>query len=553
MPFPAASFTCLAALAFPFGVPAAAPTSLAAAPRDMNLAADVETLRPGAPVLVLSSPEQDHPNPPADGRFGLGRAALELGAVYTLGAVWYEATVDLNRLDFDFDRTVSSQWDRLIGGRGYRFDDNDRTTNIAHAFVGRTYHGLARTNHATMLQAFLFDLTASSIWESVFENREVFSINDTIVTSVGGVSLGESAFQLGELFARSAPTWRNRLILTLFSPARAFLSLTEGGRLPHPTSVDRHGIADDVYHRFVLSAGGSFATTATSSAPAGAATTSSAAPSSSFAAHLDMELINLRAYGREGKTQRSLSGGEATGLSVGYEGTTERLDELTVSARTSLFGTFAQDVAGDAGDQHGGALIFAAGSAFDLGLTEGERPQDFVTAIHMIGPTADALIYRGPMTFRLSSDVYGDFAMVRPFALGPDAPAAVLDSTKSVLREHDYYYAMGLTAAARAEARYAHVRAGAAFEWSGYDSIDGLDRAQDAYTSPTGVYHPGVTDDFAITDQRVKVRVYTELPTPVNDLRFGLSFDLQHRSGEMKDLMRSEDEGRAAAVLSYVM
>jgi hypothetical protein len=273
----------------------------------------------------------------------------------------------------------------------------------------------------------------------------------------------------------------------------------------------------------------------------------------SLAAHLDMELIALRSYGREGTAQRNLSGGEATAFSAGYEGTPERLDELTVAARTSLFGRYSQNVVGDDRERRGSSLLLAAGSAFDLGLTEGERTNDFVTAIHMIGPTADALIYRGPLTVRLASDVYGDFAMVRPFALGSDTPVSVMEGTKSVLREHDYYYAMGLTAAARAEARYAGVRAGATFEWSGYDSIQGLDRAQDAYTGPTGIYHAGVTDDFAIADQRMKVRVYTELPTPIDDVHLGLSFDLEHRSGEMKDLTRSEDEGRAAAVLSFVM
>jgi hypothetical protein len=507
---------------------------------------------PAGETLRLDAPP---PAPSTDGApraLRLPRAGLELAGVLALGAVWYEAELDFNGRDFDFERSWSSQWTKLVDGRGYRFDDNDRTTNIAHAFVGRTYHGIARTNLATMWQAVLFDLTASSLWESCIESKEVFSINDTIVTGIGGISLGESAFQLGELFARSAPTWRNRLLLTLFSPARAFLALTEGGPSRKAHSVDSHGIDDDVYHRFALSAGGSFAATPSLGTPV-AAPPAGGMSAGNFAARLDMELVNLRSYGREGTAQRNLSGGEATAFSVGYQGTAERLDELTVAARTSLFGRYDQNVIGDDRDRRGGSLLLAAGSAFDLGLTEGQRTADFVTAVHMIGPTADALIYRGPLTLRLSSDVYGDFAMVRPFALGPDTPASVMDGAKSVLREHDYYYAMGLTAAARAEARYAGVRAGAAFEWSGYDSIQGLDRAQDAYIGATGAYHAGVTDDFAIGDQRMKVRVYTELPTPIDDVHLGLSFDLQHRSGEMKDLTRSEDEGRAAAVLSFVM
>ncbi len=240
-------------------------------------------------------------------------------------------------------------------------------------------------------------------------------------------------------------------------------------------------------------------------------------------------------------------------MALSYEGTPDRLDQVSVAARSSLFGTFEQDLAGTADEARGHSLLLAAGSAFDLTLAEGERTPDFITAVHMIGPTADALLYRGPMTVRLSSDVYGDFAMVRPFALGPDTPASVLDGSKSVLRERQYYYALGLTAAARAEARYHGLRAGAAFEWSGYDSVDGLDRAQDTYVSPTGVVHPGVSDDFGLSDQRLKVRVYTEIPTPIDEIHLGLSLDMQHRSGEMKDLARSDDEGRAAAVLSFVM
>jgi hypothetical protein len=266
-----------------------------------------------------------------------------------------------------------------------------------------------------------------------------------------------------------------------------------------------------------------------------------------------MELVNLRSYGRDGHVRRTLAGGESTRLALEYAGTTERLDQLEVAARSSLFGRYAQDLDGAAGERRGRSLLLAAGSAFDLTLADGDRPSDFLTAIHMIGPTADALFLRGPLVFRLASDLYGDFAMVRPFALGPTTPLAVLDGTKSVLQEHQYYYALGLTAAARAEARYGRLRAGAALEWSNYDSIQGLDRHQDAVISAAGVYHAGVNDDFAVADQRVRLRLFTEIPTPIDEMCLGLSFDVQHRSGEMKDLARSEDEGRAAAMLSFVM
>jgi hypothetical protein len=489
-----------------------------------------------APVEVITRAPSESSVP----RFSYGRAGLELGAVMGLGVTWYETQIELNKKDFDFQRSWSSQWERIATGRGFRFDDNEPVLNVGHAFVGMYEHQLARTNNGTLLQSFLFDLTASSVWELAVEHREVFSLNDTVVTSVGGMALGEPIYQMGAFFARSGG-WRNRLLATLFSPPTGVTALLEGGRGTRPM-LDAHGFADDGYHRFALSAGG------TAPAFGGAP---DAAPA--MAARLDMELFNLRSYGREGQVSRALRGGEASRVQVDYAGTRDDLQALTIATRTSLFGRYAQNVTGEGTARSGRSVLVAAGSAFDLSLDDHGRFTDFLTAVHAIGPTADASLYRGPFALRVAADVYGDFAMVRPFALDPDAPAELLAGTKSVLQNQHYYYALGVTAAARAEASYRRLRAGAAVEWNGYDSIEGLDRRQDDFTSPTGVFHPGITDDFDITDQRLKLRLYSDIPTFANDLYVRLSLDVQHRSGEMKDVVRAEDEGRAAVMLSYVM
>jgi hypothetical protein len=61
--------------------------------------------------------------------------------------------------------------------------------------------------------------------------------------------------------------------------------------------------------------------------------------------------------------------------------------------------------------------------------------------------------------------------------------------------EHDYYYGLGIAGSARAEASFHRARAGGAIEWNGYDAIEGLDRHQEAYISPTGPPHEAITDD----------------------------------------------------------
>jgi hypothetical protein len=407
-----------------------------------------------------------------------------------------------------------------------------------------------------MLQAFLFSLATSSVWELAVEHREVVSVNDSVVTPMGGIAIGEPMFQLGEHFARSAPTWRNRLLTGVFSPARALMGFFDGGRPPRAGDLDARGLADDGYHRFALGAGSTFAPVAPAADEAAAV---AGAGATTFSTRLDMELINLRPYGRDGRLARSLRGGEATRVAFEYAGTHRDLQALTLVTRTSLLGRYAQDItapgaaAAAGGDRRGRSVLVAAGSAFDLSLRDRGPFTDFLSAVHLLGPTADASFYSGPFALRLAGDLYGDFAMLRPYALDPGAPAEFLAGTKSVLRRHSYYYALGLTAAARAEAAYRRARAGAAFEWNGYDSIEGLDRRQEDFTSPTGVHHPGITDDFDIVDTRMKLRLYGDLPTFVRDVYLGMSVDLQRRSGSMNAATRTDDEGRATVLLSYVM
>src|SRR6266700_3574927 len=84
-----------------------------------------------APAPESAPALADKPDATDAGTFSYRRAALELAGVMAAGAAWYEVEIDFNRQDFDFDRTWSSQWQRLALGRGYRLDDNDRSTNIA--------------------------------------------------------------------------------------------------------------------------------------------------------------------------------------------------------------------------------------------------------------------------------------------------------------------------------------------------------------------------------------------------------------------------------------
>lgn len=464
---------------------------------------------------------------PEERDFNYGRAALEMGTAMALGIVWYETQIEVNKLDFDFDRTPSEQWRRLTSGDGYRFDDNARYLNVGHPFMGAAYHQFARVNGGSLLQSFLFSLGTSTLWELAVEHREVMSLNDSLMTPVGGLPIGESLFQLGELFARGAPTVRNRALMALASPAHGLSTLYGDGR-PQAGMLDADGLPADRFRQLQLVAGGVY---------------DPSAPGLLGQARLDSEIVSIPGYGAAGHSERRLRGGEATRLTIDYVGTDDDLDRFTLFAQSSVVGRHRQ--------RGGHGTLVAGSSAFDLSYADQCAFTDFLAAAHLLGPTGELSLYRGPLWLRAGADLFGDFAMVRPYALDPAGAREVLAGTKSVLRRQHYYYALGVTSAARLDARYGRARAGASVRFNAFDSIEGLDRHQQAYVSPTGVPHAAISDDSSLSDTRLQLRLFAEAPVPGTDFKLGVGMDHWRRSGAMNGAQRSGESTRLSLLMAY--
>jgi hypothetical protein len=488
-----------------------------------------------------------------DRRFNHKRAGLEIGAAMAVGVVWYQSQIELNKLDFDFDRTWSDQWRRLSTTAGYRFDDNNPTLNVGHAFMGSIYHQFARANGGSMGEALLFDFITSSTWELTVEHREVVSLNDQIVTSLGGVALGEGLFQLGDYFARSKPTVANRVLMSVFSPAHALGWLF--GETPRPADLyeGRMGLAADADHRFALSLGGAQALANVGTGPA----SERANEAWRGALRLDLELINLPEYGRAQRRSRWTKGGEFTRVEANFIRGDGRMQNQSLSARASMWGHHKQTATADgaAGESlRGSALYLGTATAFDLTSDQLGSVNDFVAAMHLLGPAIDATLFRDRWRLRAGADLFPDFAMVRPYALREVPTGISRAGMKSTLQGSDYYYAFGMHSAARLEAAYRQrLRAGLGVSYTLHDSIEGLDRHQDAYTSPTGIRHEAISRDENLTDQRVKLRVYSEAPVPKTDVSVGVSLDYQHRTGTAAAVERTGEDVRWGVHATYAM
>jgi hypothetical protein len=475
--------------------------------------------------------------------FNYRRAGWQIGAAMGVGVAWYQSQIELNKLDFDFDRTWSDQWRRLSTSAGYRLDDNNPTLNVGHAFMGTIYHQFARANGGGMGEAMLFDFVTSSTWEVAVEHREVVSINDTVVTSLGGIALGEGLFQLGDYFARSEPTLVNRLLMTVFCPARGLAWLS--GDRPAPAALQSDaGLAGDADHRFALAVGGA-------QQPGGDWHSD---------ARLDLELVNVAAYGHAGASHRILRGGDFTRIQAQYVGGKDQMSHGLISARATMWGRYDQHatlaapaLGADPAPVRGVATFVGSATAFDLSSDQLAVSNDFVAAVHILGPTVDATVFHDQWTFRAAADLFPDFALVRPFALREVPTGVARAGMKSTLQDSDYYYAFGVASAARLEAAFRRARAGVGVSYSHHDSIEGLDRHQKAYTSPTGIQHEAISRDDDLTDQRLKLRLFSDAPLPITDVTLGVSLDYQRRSGTGADLRRAADDLRWGVHATYAM
>jgi len=96
--------------------------------------------------------------------------------------------------------------------------DGFKVNNIGHPIQGLIYHSAGRVNGFNFYESMFFPAFGSSTWEAFSETQQA-SINDFIVTSVGGFSMGEMFFRLYlEANARGVPA----PIATFINPMAGF-------------------------------------------------------------------------------------------------------------------------------------------------------------------------------------------------------------------------------------------------------------------------------------------------------------------------------------------
>ena len=436
------------------------------------------------------------------------RGGLELTAILGVGQVFYWALHRKMVGDWDFEKE-----DMFDVGNRFRYDDNTLMFNFGHTLAGWLYYDTARSNGFTPLESTLATYLASTFWETVNEYHEVLSINDQVFTGVGGAVLGESFRQISNMLRVHRPDSR----LTALSSAILTPIDFIGSRLSHsPMSpVENYGFNSDEIARF------DFVTAL------GLSTTTGGDKKTYLHLGVQSEVIHLpiESTGEQSVYVKSIVGTKLE-ASVAESGTEYGKRRLFVQNILSAY--YKKNMQLDtAGRLRGYSFIIGPAQGLEHVRTGINDSKDFFSIVHAIGPSMDIMTYYKGLRFRMSAQIFEDFAMVRVTAIEKYQQVVGTnmynDSLNSLLKSQQYDYMHGPSGSLLAELDFGGFNLGSSLMLADYDQAPGKYRFSEERSK------------LADVNEKInRLNVWVSyVPKKFNWFEFGLSAEKIRRTGKL--------------------
>jgi hypothetical protein len=489
---------------------------------------------------LAASPQSPlRPRPSINGAFlpRNGRAWLELGAfmAYSQTRYWIKWWQFVE--DQQFKLTFRDQWRRTAGLAGLRFDSNAFSTNWTHGLAGAWYYQFSRANARAWSSSLLMSLTAAAWWEVVTEFKEVISINDLVMTTVGGYAIGEPWFQLGDALSHHpSPSVR---WLGLLNPVNKVNEWLDGGRR------DAGAYEPPGWHAFSLFVGARRLSKAGGEAE------------TSLFLGLRTQLIAHPDYGKKGEVRETVKDTFFSEISLDMARGRGGAQETNFTTRAVSLALFRQSI-DEAG--RGSSFLLGLGSRFsyfdrrrvwdldihpvpvepgaDLRLDEPRNFADKLAVMHVAGPVMDWTIFRGGLKLRTVAEVYLDFAMANAYALNDYSRTHDVSGMKTTVLYYGYYYGLGASVLGEMSLEWRSLRLRTAADLGAWGSIDVLDRFQ-----------PEIAENAHLDDRRLRYLAGAGWKLPGAPLEVFANFEGIRREGKIKDVAVSRLEKRLFAGL----
>ena len=446
------------------------------------------------------------------------RALIGVSLVLLAGTAWYYYE-NSNKRDqvFGSDDILNEYLYRTFALSKFRFDDNVFETNSpAHPGAGALYYISARTSGFNMWQSSLFALGGSAFWECIIEIHEVISINDMVFTTAGGITIGESIFQLAAFYAGNA---KSQNFFSNFISYQVDITKYRYTNGTGPNSSIWHNIYGfaGILYELDDTAGGKFGINAEFF---GIRNLKLHGTSSGF--HLNSPYTNIVASAAIGK----------------------KLQEVFLYTETGIMGYSKQRIT-----QSGGySAFFSLNTGFRYDNRNFADFNDKVSAIHLLGPVADISLRKGDFTIRLRNSIFYDFAMLKTIAITKYYDAGY---TKNDLKEQGaiataskgYYYAQGFTFASATTIEIYSFTLGNEFTLGRYYSFN-----EDGMTNREPKRHV----NFIMHDTRISSKVFMQYSAQ-NRITYKLGATYSVLKGKADIYSRTLNTLRAEFLTAYCL
>lgn len=361
------------------------------------------------------------------------RAVLELQTVFLTGFVYYLTTSNVSS---NWD--LNYEWDilrRKITGEAFGPDRNEFGTNfIGHPLGGTGYYLAARSNRLGIYESLAISIAGSLVWEYFGEVREVISLNDTVITPLAGIAIGESMFQLGSFFDRSGPETSNKVLGAVFGPLK---TLNDWFDDLHPVRTSS-GFPSNEWHRFELELGAGVVTEGARPGYRG---------SESFQSHFALRerLARLPDFAGAGQHRLKFSDAKVSGMrlegAVGSTGVTD----LNFTTQVVLAGYYYRDARTVARQLWGGGGVVGLASGFNYSFHDYERLHrgavDRISTVRPLAALSENVVHLGGLRLHARAEAGPSFGGVQALAIdGYRGPQELLPE---VTRINAYYFGLG--------------------------------------------------------------------------------------------------------------
>jgi hypothetical protein len=365
-------------------------------------------------LLTYETPEREK----------VGRALLELSAVMGFASYIYHRNIEANREDFHYDSMSAKLKGTVLSTEGWVYDTNTQTFNTGHAFAGQIYYQTARSNGFSALKSFAITAVSSWFWEIFGERKEQASINDQVITPIGGAILGEAGFQIARAIRKRSNSFLAHSLAFLLDP------MSGTNRMINRLTKHRDSFLEDL--------------TQDQYAEMETYISRSLDESQSTTIGFKADVVNVPNFrsGEDGYAAGMILDVAAADMVAEYTKNKMSKAELKLITSVAWLGYHQKSIRN--GNGYEALATFSSEFEYDK---RSFPVEDFNLTVHIGGPKVHVDGYMNG--FRVSATVamYADFAMISSLALAEydKANPNQRQGLQSIIKEEGYYYGFGVT------------------------------------------------------------------------------------------------------------